>query len=92
MAGKPLRWRRLSAKARSATEDLASPPPLLFIPPPPPVHYFYQIQSVGHPEEYYTGSTDNLKARLDSHNAGRSPHTAKLKPWRVVTYHAFADR
>jgi predicted GIY-YIG superfamily endonuclease len=56
------------------------------------VHYVYQIQSVDYPEEFYTGSTDNLKARLDSHNAGRSPHTAKHKPWRLITYHAFANR
>jgi predicted GIY-YIG superfamily endonuclease len=56
------------------------------------VHYVYQIQSVDYPEEFYTGSTDNLKARLDSHDAGRSPHTAKHKPWRLVTYHAFANR
>ena len=56
------------------------------------MHYVYQIQSVSDPSRYYTGSTDNLKARLDSHNAGRSPHTAKHKPWRLVTYHAFLDQ
>lgn len=56
------------------------------------MHYVYQIQSIEAPDRIYTGSTDNLKARLDSHNAGRSPHTAKHKPWRLVTYHAFTDR
>ena len=25
-------------------------------------------------------------------NAGKSPHTAKFKPWRLVTYIAFSDR
>ncbi len=56
------------------------------------MHYVYQIQPVDHPAEFYTGSTDNLKARLDSHNAGRSAQTAKHKPWRLLTYHAFTDK
>ena len=58
----------------------------------PSMHYVYQIQSVPEPSRYYTGCTDNLKARLASHNAGRSPHTAKHKPWRLASYHAFANR
>jgi predicted GIY-YIG superfamily endonuclease len=36
--------------------------------------------------------TSDLKARLVDHNAGRSPHTSKRGPWRVVTYVAFLDR
>jgi hypothetical protein len=38
------------------------------------------------------GLTSDLKARLDKHNEGGSPHTAKFKPWSLVTYHAFASR
>src|SRR5262249_53424606 len=26
-----------------------------------------------------------------AHNAGKSPHTAKFRPWRLVTYIAFSD-
>ena len=48
-------------------------------------------ESVEHPDESYVGLTDNLKARLAAHNAGHSPHTAKFKPWRLVTYIAFSD-
>jgi putative endonuclease len=33
-----------------------------------------------------------LRARLDAHNAGQSPHTAKFKPWDLVTYIAFSDK
>ena len=28
---------------------------------------------------------------LSEHNAGKSTHTAKLRPWRVETYVAFSD-
>ncbi len=53
--------------------------------------YVYLLESIAFPEENYVGLTDDLRARLDTHNAGRSPHTAKFKPWRLVTYIAFSD-
>jgi predicted GIY-YIG superfamily endonuclease len=53
--------------------------------------YVYLLESVDHPEETYVGATDDLKSRFVAHNAGRSPHTAKFKPWRLVTYIAFSD-
>jgi putative endonuclease len=53
--------------------------------------YVYLLESIAFPEENYVGLTDNLRARLDAHNAGQSPHTAKFKPWRLVTYIAFSD-
>jgi len=43
-------------------------------------------------EHYYTGFTENLEARLNDHNAGRNPHTAKFKPWRIKTAVQFTDR
>lgn len=36
--------------------------------------------------------TTDLKRRLQEHNAGKSYHTSKFKPWRLVTYVAFSDR
>ena len=53
--------------------------------------YVYFLQSVEHPEQNYVGMTDDLKSRFEAHNAGGSPHTAKYKPWRLVTYVAFSD-
>jgi predicted GIY-YIG superfamily endonuclease len=44
------------------------------------------------PRRFYTGLTDDLPKRLRTHNAGRVPHTAKWKPWRLKTYIAFSDR
>jgi len=56
------------------------------------VHYVYLLQSVTDPSERYVGVTADLKTRLSDHNAGRSPHTSKHRPWELVTYTAFSDR
>ena len=53
--------------------------------------YVYLLESINYPEEFYVGLTDDLRARFAAHNAGQSPHTAKFKPWRLVTYLAFSD-
>jgi putative endonuclease len=53
--------------------------------------FVYLLESVSHPEQSYVGLTDDLRARLEAHNAGQSPHTAKFKPWRLVTYLGFSD-
>jgi predicted GIY-YIG superfamily endonuclease len=53
--------------------------------------YVYLLESTSHPAESYIGLTDDLRARFAAHNAGQSPHTAKFKPWRLVTYIAFSD-
>ncbi|HZP75826.1 MAG TPA: GIY-YIG nuclease family protein [Pseudolabrys sp.] len=55
------------------------------------MRYVYFLQSIDHPAETYVGMTDDLRERLKAHNAGRSPHTAKFKPWRLVTYVAFSE-
>jgi len=51
--------------------------------------YVYILQSEG--DHYYVGVTDDLRARLDKHNAGEVTHTSKFRPWRVKTYLAFSD-
>jgi putative endonuclease len=56
------------------------------------LHYVYILQSKADERRFYTGLTDDLRKRLESHNAGRVPHTAKWKPWRLKTYIAFHDR
>jgi putative endonuclease len=40
---------------------------------------------------YYTGLTCDPQGRLLAHNAGRSPHTAKARPWRLDVVIEFAD-
>ncbi|MBI3704375.1 MAG: GIY-YIG nuclease family protein [Rhizobiales bacterium] len=53
--------------------------------------YVYFLESVRDPKQTYVGLTGNLRARIASHNAGQSMHTAKFKPWRLVSYFAFSD-
>jgi predicted GIY-YIG superfamily endonuclease len=56
------------------------------------MYYVYLIKSTTHPDQTYIGITSDLKARLKAHNEGRSPHTAKYKPWMLITYLAFSDK
>ena len=37
------------------------------------------------------GITANLDERLRVHNAGRSPHTSKYRPWKLVLHLRFQD-
>ena len=53
--------------------------------------YVYVLETI-HGGSYYTGLTDDLAVRLQKHNAGGVPHTAKLRPWRIKTAVAFRDR
>jgi len=53
--------------------------------------YVYIIRSINFPEQEYVGATADLRQRIPDHNAGRSAHTAKFKPWQLVWYCAFPD-
>ena len=53
--------------------------------------YVYLIQSIPSPEQRYVGITSDVKNRLTAHNEGRSLHTSKFKPWKLVTFLAFSD-
>ena len=53
--------------------------------------YVYLLQSISHPEQRYVGLTSDLDKRLAAHDTGQSPHTAKYRPWKLVTFHAFVD-
>jgi hypothetical protein len=51
-----------------------------------PVYYVYLIESLSAQGERYVGMTTDLKQRLREHNQGRSSHTAKFSPWKLITY------
>lgn len=57
----------------------------------PPRTCVYILQSASSPHRYYTGLTSDVVARLKSHNAGLSRHTATGRPWRLVVFITFAD-
>ncbi len=50
--------------------------------------YILQSQTGDH---FYTGITDDLKARLAKHNSGAVTHTSNFRPWRIKSYVAFTD-
>ena len=54
--------------------------------------YVYLIESLCTQGQRYVGLTTNFRQRLQDHNAGKSAHTSKYLPWRLVTYIAFSER
>ena len=53
--------------------------------------YVYILISETDPSIHYTGVTRNLPSRLQGHNRGNCPHTAKFKPWKIETAVAFTS-
>ena len=53
--------------------------------------YVYLLRSKSYPNEVYIGITSDLNKRLDGHHSGRSAHTSKFKPWKLVSFIAFSD-
>jgi len=49
------------------------------------VRYVYLLQSEAFAGQRYIGITSDLRKRIAEHNGGRSPHTSKYAPWRLVT-------
>ena len=54
------------------------------------MRYVYILESIDS-EHFYVGITDDLRARLATHNAGGVTHTSKYRPWKIRTYIAFDD-
>lgn len=56
------------------------------------MYYTYILKSIKFPEQIYTGSTENLKQRLQSHNEGSNKHTGKFRPWKIIWFCAFPQK
>jgi len=41
--------------------------------------------------EHYVGLTSDPATRLEAHNAGISPHTARYRPWRFLVIVEFDE-
>ena len=54
--------------------------------------YVYILRSKTHPAQTYIGLTSDLRKRLAEHNAGRSIHTNKFKPWELTAYVALPEK
>lgn len=53
--------------------------------------YVYLLESVRNPDRRYIGLTSDVEERLKAHNAGKSPHTAKYAPWKLVSTIGFEE-
>ena len=53
--------------------------------------YVYRLKSQNYPNQIYVGITTNPKQRLIDHNAGKSTHTNKYKPWKMQICIWFAN-
>ena len=60
------------------------------------MQHVYILQSLSHPDKYYTGCTTDMEDRLRRHNAGRSDsqsrHSSMYGPWRLVVQISFEER
>ena len=56
------------------------------------IYYAYILRSKDFPEQTYVGSTSDLRKRLAQHNAGKSIHTNKFKPWDLMAYVALPEK
>lgn len=54
------------------------------------MYYVYILQSLKSNTLYY-GYTQDLKKRLNEHNAGRSKYTKAHTPWKLVWYCGFLE-
>ncbi|MBA3679518.1 GIY-YIG nuclease family protein [Candidatus Saccharibacteria bacterium] len=52
-------------------------------------YYVYIIKSINSNNQIYTGFTKDLQKRFAEHNAGKSKHTSKFRPWELSSYFAF---
>ncbi len=55
-------------------------------------YYVYILRSLADIKRYYVGMTSTLEARLQKHNAGQCPYTAKFRPWQIETTVAFRSK
>jgi putative endonuclease len=53
--------------------------------------YVYILRSIP-TGRFYTGSTQNIAARLEKHNAGHSAATRAYRPWELVYCECFDTR
>ena len=49
------------------------------------------LRSLSHSNRTYVGVTTDFCRRLEEHNSGKAPHTARFKPWEVVVVVEFSD-
>jgi len=58
------------------------------------MHYVYLIRSERSKgnKELYVGCTDDIKRRIDEHNAGRSAYTSGSGKWKLIYCEVFRSK
>ncbi len=56
------------------------------------MYYVYLLRSKTHPDQTYIGYTQNLRVRIEQHNASKSTHTNKFRPWDLLVYIALPEK
>ncbi len=56
------------------------------------MYYVYLLRSINNPEKTYVGFTTDVQQRLETHNSGGSVYTKTDRPWKLITYLAFAEQ
>ena len=51
----------------------------------------YLLRSLSNPQKTYVGVTSDFDRRLEDHNSGGAPHTARFKPWEIVVVLEFSN-
>ena len=54
------------------------------------MYYMYVLKSLK-VEQFYIGSTKDLKQRFKEHNSGSSIYTKKFLPWKLIYYEAYTS-
>lgn len=55
------------------------------------VHYVYLLQSRKN-KGLYVGCTSNLRQRIVMHNQGKSYHTKKYMPWKIIYFEGYTSK
>ena len=53
--------------------------------------YYVYVLTIEKDGRFYTGSTNDLKRRLDEYNAGKVGSTKRRKPFKLIYYEACID-
>lgn len=53
--------------------------------------FVYVLKNSDSPPHFYMGLTANVAARVEDHNDGRCPHTARRRPWELHVVVEFGD-
>jgi predicted GIY-YIG superfamily endonuclease len=56
------------------------------------MYYVYILRSLKYPDRLYTGLTTDVDRRLEYHNTGKSMHTSRYKPWKLILQVGFDDK